>query len=135
MMKTKCKKQEEDARDSEEPSTEQPLLQQECAVEDAPLQCAAIDVKLQPQNPPPPQPQGQTEEQQPVVNNSEDNRKAMEESLSPGRMRPRQQPQAQTEEQQPVVNNNENKRKAMEESLSPERTRPRYNGLTAVSNL
>jgi len=115
MMKTKCKKPEIDPRDSQEPSPEHPLLQQECAVE---------DVKLQPQNPPP----LQLEEQQPVMNSDEDSRKAIEESLSPGRTRTRQEPQGRAEEQP----SNENKRKAMEERVSPDRTRPRYNnnGLT-----
>nr|GMC98577.1 two-component response regulator ORR9-like [Ipomoea batatas]GMD00267.1 two-component response regulator ORR9-like [Ipomoea batatas] len=115
MMKTKCKKPEIDPRDSQEPSPEHPLLQQECAVE---------DVKLQPQNPPP----LQIEEQQPVMNSDEDSRKAIEESLSPGRTRTRQEPQGRAEEQP----SNENKRKAMEERVSPDRTRPRYNnnGLT-----
>nr|GMD84500.1 two-component response regulator ORR9 [Ipomoea batatas] len=116
MMKTKCKKPEIDPRDSQEPSPEHPLIQQEYAVE---------DVKLQPQNP---QPQAQTEEQKPVMNSDEDSRKAIEESLSPGRTRTRQEPQGRAEEQP----SNENKRKAMEERVSPDRTRPRYNnnGLT-----
>ncbi|XP_019166242.1 PREDICTED: two-component response regulator ARR8-like [Ipomoea nil] len=113
MMKTKSKKPENNAPDSQEPSPEQ-----ECAVE---------DVKLQPQNP---KPQAQTEELQPVMNSDEDTRKGMEESLSPGRTRTRQEPQGRGEEQQPVANSNENKRKAMEERVSPDRTRPRYNGLT-----